>query len=384
VTITAEKTRLADIGAPSVSSQETGPTLRSIIRLLVAHRRVVSWVPLLVATLTITSVLLSYRVYTSRITFAPAGGSITAGSAIGGLAAQFGVRLAGEGALNSPDFYADLIRSKEFLRRLAESRYRIATGGVLQEHTLVDLARHGALEHNRVLRAIRGAVAQDTGPVANKELAALIETLARDILRVDPHLGTGTVTVDARTTSPELSAQLAQRVLHEIDAFNLRSRQAQAAAEKTFLEDRERIARADLRQAEDELERFLRANREFRSDPQLVLQHDRLQRDIALRQSVFTTVVENLERARIEAVRNTPSIAVVEDGMQALRPDRRHLLLKLLTSLVLGFVFAVGIVAARAVLIREIAADGVDVNERKLLPALKVWFRGGRITDQGR
>jgi uncharacterized protein involved in exopolysaccharide biosynthesis len=54
------------------------------------------------------------------------------------------------------------------------------------------------------------------------------------------------------------------------------------------------------------MQAFLQANRQWANSPDLTFQHDRLERDIALRQQVYTTLVQSFEQARISEVRDTP------------------------------------------------------------------------------
>jgi len=90
------------------------------------------------------------------------------------------------------------------------------------------------------------------------------------------------------------------------------TRQSQAAAERGFTEERMAEAQEELRAAENELQRFLQNNRQFQNSPELVFQHDRLQRRVAMRQQVYTSLVQSYEQARIDEVPNTPVITVVE------------------------------------------------------------------------
>jgi uncharacterized protein involved in exopolysaccharide biosynthesis len=111
--------------------------------------------------------------------------------------------------------------------------------------------------------------------------------------------------------------------MSEVDSFNLKSRQSQASQERRFTEQRLTQAQADKRQAEDELQAFLQRNRDFRSSPQLSFAYDRLADNVSLRQQLYTTLAQSYEQARIEEVRDTPVITIVEPPMLPARPDPR-------------------------------------------------------------
>src|SRR5215211_1571204 len=78
------------------------------------------------------------------------------------------------------------------------------------------------------------------------------------------------------------------------------------------------------------------------TDPQLQFDHDRLQRELTVRQTVYTTLRQGLEQMRIEARRDTPTITVVQEALPPLAPDNKLLVIKVLLGFVLGSMFGVG------------------------------------------
>ena len=112
-------------------------------------------------------------------------------------------------------------------------------------------------------------------------------------------------------------------MIAQVDSFNLKSRQSQASAERRFTERRVAEAQAEARQAQDELQAFLQRNRDFRSSSQLNFAYERLADNVSLRQQIYTSVAQAYEQARIEEVRDTPVITLVEAPMLPARPDSR-------------------------------------------------------------
>src|SRR5438876_484305 len=95
----------------------------------------------------------------------------------------------------------------------------------------------------------------------------------------------------------------------------------QASQERRFLGERLDTARAELRRAEGALEKFLQRNRSYPNSPTLLFEHDRLQREAGLRQDVYSMLTQAYEQARMQAVRNTPSISLIDHPVPALRYD---------------------------------------------------------------
>ena len=129
---------------------------------------------------------------------------------------------------------------------------------------------------------------------------------------------------------------IAERLLDEIQVFNLETRRSQAAAERMFIEVRADSARIALTTAEDSMQVFLQANRRFEDSPELTFQAERLQREIARQQQVYTGLAQAFEEARIAEVRDTPVLTVLQSPFYPPGPDDRSLLLAIALGLVLG------------------------------------------------
>lgn len=285
-------------------------SLLSLAGVLLRHRWVVVGAPVLLASLlVIHGVLFTERTWTSTGSFTPQVAE-QGSERLQGLASQFGVQLGSQGAAQSPRFYADLLRSRELLTRVVEGRYGE------EEASLVE---------------VYGIQAEDSAAAASAAARRL-----RGDLSVSTDRETGVVTFSASLPTPELAESVADRLLEALHRFNLETRQSRASAEREFLEDRVRQARQDLRTAEDSLETFLRNNRRYENSPQLVFERQRLQRRVDLQQQIYTSLAQSLEESRIDEVRTTPILTVVEQPDRPVRPDGRGLMTRGFLGLFLG------------------------------------------------
>ena len=80
-------------------------------------------------------------------------------------------------------------------------------------------------------------------------------------------------------------------------------------------------------------------NRQFTSSPDLTFQRDRLQRDVTLKQQVFTSLTQSYEEVRIREVRDTPVITVIETPSVPTLPEPRGRLVRVLFGLIFGALF---------------------------------------------
>ncbi len=99
--------------------------------------------------------------------------------------------------------------------------------------------------------------------------------------------------------------------------------------------------------AEDSLKAFLVENRQFANSPQLAFEHDRLQRQVVMRQELVTAMAQAYEQARIDEVRNLPVITVIDQPEPPALPDPRGRLLKLLLGVILGLMAGVALAFIR-------------------------------------
>lgn len=279
-------------------------TALDVLRLALRKRRLLLVAPMFVAAVVVGIGLLADRQWVSQATFvaqSPGGGS----SRLAGLAAQFGVNVPNAQAGQSPDFYADVLRGDGMMRQLLGGRYSTADGQPIELSAhlvpgVADTAQRGEL----ALRQLRTMVSASVG------------------------IKTGLVRLAVRLDDPELARQVAARALKELNRLNVMAQQSQASQERVFTDARLSMARGELRVAEDRLEEFLRSNRVFSGAPQLVLQEDRLRREVNLRQQVVSGLAQGLEQARLEESRNLPVITVVEAPVRPALPDSRRLVVK--------------------------------------------------------
>ncbi|HEX7962593.1 MAG TPA: hypothetical protein VF493_21970 [Terriglobales bacterium] len=309
--------------------------------LIAGRRTIVLWSAAL-ALIVVSVTLLMPATYTTIVSFTPTSTQLS-GSQLAGLASQFGFSLPSGllGGGQSPDFYGDLIQTPEMLSDLSRQRYTY-------------LLYTGLWPLGDTLTVSQDLV--DVYDITKKTYGASLTKAAEllgDHMDVDVGRETGVVRVKITTYYPDLSAGIGDHLLSLINHFNESKQKTQARAERVFLEQRLGSLKMELRQAQDHLEEFLIKYRSYLTQPDLVAQHDRLQREADLLQSVVSSLALSYEQTRMEEARNTPTITVVEDPTAPSRPDKRHLLLKAIVAMVVGFVAACAWLVLREAVVSE-------------------------------
>jgi len=339
--------------ADSATARPDEPSLFDYAALLVRNRQTLLIVPLAAALLTALISFLLPTTWAANATFVQAttqGTPINTG--LGALAGQLGITLAA-GSGDSPQFYAELVKSRELRDAILSTRFARSGAGGDSAALLEILDIKGPTESARL----------ETG---RKRLGKLLATT------VDRQ--TGIVKVSAAARDPELAAAIANRVVVLIDEFNLKKRNTQARERRRFVEERLATAEEELRIAEDGLRRFLNANRQYDA-PQLQFEYGRLQRQVQVTQEVYLTLRREYETARIQEVNDTPALSVIDSATAPYAratPDRARLvLLALLAGLVLTLCW---LLSARALI-------GLRYEQGPAYARLLQAWRSGRLTS---
>jgi uncharacterized protein involved in exopolysaccharide biosynthesis len=301
--------------------RDSRPLLESLRR----RPRTLVAVPLAVGLIAAGVTLVRGPVYLSESMFTP---QVSQGAPSGlmALAAQFGVSSALPQTGPPIDFYAELIRSQEFLGQVARSTYRLGPeggrGSGFEGDLVAYYGRRGADEPERLRRTV--------------------EHLRKRIkIRRDPRANL--VIVQVQAPHHDLAQQINRRLLDLLDSFNQERRQSQASAERRFAETRMAETLVELQEAERQLKEFHESNIGYENSPTLRLEAQRLMRRLDQRQQVYLSLSQAYEQARIDEVRDTPVITTVMNPEGWVRRER-GLLKNGVLGLLFGLVLAAGLI----------------------------------------
>jgi uncharacterized protein involved in exopolysaccharide biosynthesis len=299
--------------------------------------------------------------YSTVASFVPQAGE-TSASQLMSLAGQFGISLAPGGSRRSPDFYRTLLTSYALHDVIVRDTFRVAELND-RELSFVDLFE------------IEAEVPAERLEMGREQVARILDTSSDN--------STGIVSLSVSTRWPSVSLAITNALVDGVHAFNQRVRQDEAGAERAFIEMRLKAVRDELRAAEDSLQMFLIANRRFEGAPELVFQHDRLEREVQLRQQVLNSLTQSYEEARIRELRNTPVISMVETPKLPVLHDPRRRILFGLLGMVLGATVGVALALVSTTMTLN-RAGGDDLEQlRGALQDLKADLRSPRRWVRG-
>jgi len=272
------------------------------------------------------------------------------GSSLAALAGQFGVDIpiGAAGGGMSPQFYADLLDTREILEPVVTARY------VRQDGDSVDL--------QSFIGARRGT--------PRRRIEVAIKKLLRR-MTVSVHKS-GLVTATLSLRDPAVAAGAANALLAELNRFTVERLQFQSRQQRIFTEHRLTTAQAELREAEDAEARFVERNRSFQQSPTLRAQLARLQRVTQTKQEIVATLSRAYEESRVQEVKDMPTLTTVENAVPPAKKSwpRRSLVAAL------GVLAALGL-AVTGIWVTDWFAEARRAGREDVLELVDAWRRTG-------
>lgn len=159
-------------------------------------------------------------------------------------------------------------------------------------------------------------------------------------VRANPR--TTLITVSAVTRDSVLSAYIVERMLSELNRFNVESRSSRGKATREFVEGRLAEAREELAGAERALVAFRQENLRIGNSPQLQLEQVRLEREVTVRTELYHLLLRQYELARLEEKRDMPTFSVIDEARPPVRKHAPKILLNGLVAALAGAGLSLG------------------------------------------
>jgi uncharacterized protein involved in exopolysaccharide biosynthesis len=257
-------------------------------------------------------------------------GATNASSGLGGIISELGGTMGGDPS-ESPNFYVELLSSRELLTRLIESKF--------------PNPRTDAPNDSATLLTILHIRKSD--PKRQLELAVK-KMLDATQVGLDPKTNFVWFSVDAQW--PELSAQIGNRMIELVSSFNRETRVSRAKSKRAFLQMRRDSAQTALRDAEERLRIFYEQNRGAIIAPGLRYEEQRIKRDGDLASDLYMNLDRQLEVARIDEINDAALITVIDSAVVPRKAQWPRYGVMLFTGTAFGLLLGVLIAGSAAVL----------------------------------
>ena len=330
---------------PSYYFEEDTISLTDIMLTLARQLKIIIITPTILCTLTVIYVLFFVKpVYTStsKIMSSSSGGGV---SQAAGLAAQFGIAIP-TGQSEPKWVYPEIIKSRTLTRTVLKHKFDTNEFG--PQKSLLQILTYGndEPEFNLDTLEIMGV----------NNLLKMIE--------VSEDIKTAILTLNINASEPSLAAEINKVLIEELDAHQRKYNKAKTSDTKQFIEERIIDTEKELMASEEDLKVFMDRNRRIENSPALQLEKQRLGREVTVLTGVFTTLKQQLETTKIEEVKESDYVVVLdppEAPLQRSKPNKR---LMVILAGILGI--GLGMVLA---FVREFATNSEKEEKDKMAEA---------------
>lgn len=278
---------------------------------------------------------------TSKI-MSSTGGTV---SQAAGIAAQFGINIPSNNT-EQKWVYPEILRSRTLAREIIKKNFILNNDGT--EKTLLDILTNGIKKNNSADKAL--------------ESHAIDRFLS--MIEIYENVTTSILTLKINTFDPVFASQLNQALIQELDSHQRKYNKAKTSEAKIFIEERIIDVEKELVTAEENLKVFVDRNRRIENSPSLQLIRQRLSREVTVLTGVFTTLKQQLETTKIEEVKESNYVVVLDKPEIPLKRSKPN---KKSTVLIMGIIgLSLGIFSA---FIKDFLENRDDESKNKLLEA---------------
>ena len=277
-------TRRLTIKSEQSDSLTVGMRLFDLLRLVLMRKKLIAVSTLTVAILTAAVVLLIPNEYKSTATILPTGKS----DKMAELKALAGLSSSMSADANSSDLFPSILQSQMVRDAVLNHSYSFNIG---ETKGPVVLSDYYDLTNADKLRA---ALAGNTGIHADRK--------------------TGVITVAFASHYPELSRQVLERYLQELENFNLYKRRSSARENALYLEQQVNAKQRELAVAEEALKLYQKVNRDWAgtSNPEILANLAKLQREAEVKNQTYLYLTREYEIAKFEAQKDMPIVRILD------------------------------------------------------------------------
>lgn len=297
----------------------------------------------------------------------------------GGLAALrgLGISLGGMTEGLSAEAYPEILQSREV--RLAVARDTFGFPNYEERMTYVEridqppgilgLLRRYTIGLPGVIAGEEDSLQTGQGPSGPSRLEMKAAQAVGNLVSASIDDETGLMRVQAVTSSPTLSSEIAWSFLSHLRDRVRTIRTEKARQNLSFIEERFQEVKDELRVAEERLANFVDRNQNLNS-AELRTERDRLQRQVRFKSELFSELQTQQTQSRIELQRSAPVITIVEEPVPPVKPSGPNRTLIVFVGLFVGALIAVGTAFIQAFLL----SPGEEAEEQEKIEEIREAF----------
>ena len=210
-----------------------------------------------------------------------------------GLASQFGIDL--PTGQSEPNWvYDDIIKSRILARSMIDRSFDTKEFG--KNKKLLQILTYGNDKQE---------IGLDT--LSKRAVDSFIK-----MIELKKDIETGIYTLSIETNEAKLSTDLVASLIDELDSHQREYNRRITSSTRQFIEERISSTKKELESSEEILRVFTDRNRRIENSPLLLLEQQRLEREVGVLTGVYTTLKQQLETTKIEEVKDSQYVIVID------------------------------------------------------------------------
>lgn len=283
------------------------------LKILYNHRYFIALISALFVIVSVIYVFVTPPIFTSYVTILPTYESEQTAqlSYLRNLAGQFGI--AQMPVKNVSELFPDIIKSRKIIYTILQKRFEFKGDSL----SLIEIMKI------------------DEGDL-NSNLFYGYESLIKSI-SVSREIRTNITKLEVSSKFPKLSADIAASIVDELDLYNRNQRTTKAKENREFIERRLTVTDDSLKMADYNLKEFGERNKGgFENSPELQMIFRQLMRNLKKWEEIYYTLVSEYEIAKIQEIRDTPIINVLDEARVPVRKSAPKRAFIVMLSLIIG------------------------------------------------
>ena len=164
----------------------------------------------------------------------------------------------------------------------------------------------------------------------------------------------GLIVISVLMEEPQLAADIVNYISNYIKEYISDIMLSYSSRHREFIEERLQYSKNELSTSEEELKKFSEKNPFAVDTPELQLQRGRLMRNMEVNQQVYITLRQQYEMARINELKETPVINILDFGEPASDEEKpQKMLIIFLTTLIFLLFTSIFIVIKQEIISNE-------------------------------
>ncbi|MFC1725347.1 Wzz/FepE/Etk N-terminal domain-containing protein [candidate division KSB1 bacterium] len=287
------------------------------LKIIFKHKNLVAFTGAVFVIAALIYVFVVPPTFTSYVTILPTYESEQAGqlSYLRNIAGQFG--LTQMPVKNISELFPEVIKSKKLIHEILQKKFYFQDDSLI----LLDIFKTQGEDLNT--RLFYGYISLN------------------EMISVSRDIRTSITKVEVSSKYPVLAADIATAIVKELDIYNRNQRTSKAKENREFIEKRLLETEDSLNVSDHRLTEFYDSNKggyinAYQNSPELKMEEVKLLRDQKKWEEVYVTLVGEYEIAKIQEVRDTPLINILDDARVPVVKSAPKRALTVILSLIVG------------------------------------------------